>query len=158
VNEDRRNLNLPDRRENTYEALEERLDNHIEEIVSKFDKWLRRGLLAFSIIALACGAALIGFGINLSGIKDTRREFVRTTCQDTNRRHDQTYQQLIDLSQEDQNNAKTQAQKNEIKRRRDVTLGLIDALAPKQDCERLVRIALGEAKAPPVRTTPKKEK
>lgn len=142
--ERREPLDIPDRRKNTYEELQKCLDDHIDHIETQFQKWFVRGLVAFSIIALTSAVALAGFGINLRSIQNTRKEFVRTTCQNTNDRHDDTYRRLIALSQVDQNNAKTEAAKKEIRRRRDVTLGLIDALSPKQDCAYLVKIAVGE--------------
>ena len=147
--EDRRRLTLPDRRKNTYEALERRLDLHIQAIEDRFQRWFIRGLVAFAIIALCSTAALVGFGLNLNQIKDNRRLFVRSYCETTNARHESATTALTVGSNEDIAKAPNEAAANEIRRRRDVTLALIDAIAPVEDCEFLVDLALGDAAPTP---------
>jgi hypothetical protein len=152
MEDQRRPMGLPDRRKNTYEALEKRLDDHLEEIEDRFSRWFTRGLVAFSIMALCSAAALVGFGINLMQIKDNRTLFVRTECEATNKRNHDTSAQLIFLAEQDADKRKTQAGKDEVYRRRDVTLALIDALAPPENCEYKVKLALGEVEPTPVPT------
>lgn len=173
MNDDRRELALPDRRKNTYEQLEERLDTHIGEIEKQFSRWFVRGLIAFAIIGIACAVSLVGFGIVLNEVSDTadqvqaqtaankataaqiqqqRQDSIKTECERTNKRHDGAESALVQGSNQDQANAKDAAARKEIRRRRDVTLALLDALAPHQDCEALVAEAV---KVPPKKGKPK---
>lgn len=146
MTDERRDLGFPDRRKNTYESLEKRLDEHVNDITCRLEKWLKRGIIAFAIIGVTSMLGLVGFSVNLGSIKDARKEFVRITCLDTNQRHDKTYEQLIALANADQARAPDEAAREEIRRRRDVTLALIDALAPKQDCTYLEKASVGDAK------------
>lgn len=156
MEEQRKPLGLPDRRANTYEALERRLDAHIHKIEARFQRWFLLGLIAFALIGLTSTAALIGFGINLHNIKENRELFVRNECETTNKRNKDTSQGLILAAQEDIEHRDTAAGKLEVQRRRDVTLALIDLLAPLQNCDYLVDVALGRATPTPV-PTPRKE-
>lgn len=155
MNEDPKRLGLPDRRKHTYAALEKRLDTHIDEIALHLRKWLRRGLFAFAIIGLACAAALFGFGYVVHDLRTTRANFTRDNCTATNSRHDNTYNALVAAAQTDQDNAPNEAAREEIRRRRDVTLALIDALAPHQNCTYLVKLSVGDATPTPTPTPPK---
>jgi hypothetical protein len=152
----RRQMGLPDRRKNTYENLEKKLDHHLELIEARFERWFRRGLIAFAVTALCSGAALVGFWINLGEIKETRETYVRTSCEATNKRNSDTSGQLTALAQEDADQRKTQAGKDEVYRRRDVTLALIDALQPHQNCNYEVKLAEGEATPTPTPRPPPK--
>lgn len=70
-----------------------------------------------------------------AAIQENRQAVDLADCLDQNKRHDDTVAALRAGSDVDIENAKTKAGKQEIARRRDVTLALIDALAPHQDCE-----------------------
>jgi hypothetical protein len=142
-------MGLPDRRQNTYEALEKKLDGHISAIEEKFDRWFRRGLIIMAFIGLCCAAAIGGTWIALGEIQDTREEFVRSQCESQNKHNKDTSAQLIGLAALDEKRRKTEAGKEEVRNRRDVTLALIEALAPKQDCDFLVRVASGKATPTP---------
>ena len=61
----------------------------------------------------------------------------RVACKDQNMRHDATTKSLIDAAAIDADKQDTQAGKLEVQRRRDVTIGLIDAIAPTQDCSKI---------------------
>lgn len=148
----RRRMALPDRRRHTYDALEKKLDHHLEIIEDRFERWFKRGLAAFVIIALCSTAALIGFGINLNQIKDNRERYTRTECENTNKRNHDTSAQLTEAAQADIDKRHTQAGKDEVTRRRDVTLALIDALAPVRNCDYEVDLAMGRVKPTPTPT------
>lgn len=83
------------------------------------------------LIGLVCTVALAGFGYLLYEQQQTALE----RCQIMNTRHDNATNALIAGSNEDQLNAKTAEARVEIRRRRDVTLALIDAISPKTDCD-----------------------
>jgi hypothetical protein len=112
-------------------------------------------LVAFAIIGGTSFVALFLYGQVLAQVKDTRMDFVRSTCMSQNKTHDDTYSALVAAAAKDEADRKTEAGKAEVRRRRDVTLGLIDLLAPKQDCEYLVKLSVGEAEPTPVPTIPK---
>lgn len=165
--ENRRKLNLPDRRQHTYDELAKRLDEHIEkhekaleEQAKEHDKAIKqyaqhsedrlsrffsKALIAFAVIGLISAGSLFGFGVVLQNqseasddIQTQREESIRTACEDTNKRHDDTSAQLVMLADADEAKRKTEAGKAEVRRRRDVTLALIDAISPHQDCDKLV--------------------
>lgn len=84
---------------------------------SRRDLWL----LAITGLVLA-GLVQIQAGIN-------------DTCKQTNVRHDATLNALKVGSDKDIHDAPTEVAKDEVRRRRDVTIALINAVAPKQKCE-----------------------
>lgn len=83
------------------------------------------------LIGLVCTVALAGFGYLL---REQQQDF-QSRCENQNVRHDNATNALIAGSNEDQLNAKTEEAREEIRRRRDVTIALIDALSPKTDCD-----------------------
>jgi hypothetical protein len=154
--ERREKLDIPDRRKNTYTQLESHLDERIDCIEGDIHKWIRRGLIAFGVIALCTTLALVGYAFLLSEIADTRKDFVRSGCKSQNEQHDSTTKALTDAADRDIANAKKhlptsqgQVTVKEIENRRDVTLALIDLLRPKQDCDYLVRLSVGDATPTP---------
>ncbi len=126
----RRRLAIPDRRKHTYQQLEDRLDKHIDAIEERFERWFKRGLIAFALIGLATATALGGFGYLLYD----QKQDALAACENVNVRHNNAINALIAGSNEDQLNAKTPEARLEIQRRRDVTIGLIDAVLPVTDC------------------------
>lgn len=148
---ERRQTGIPDRRRGTLEALESHVDEHIEKIEHRLSKWLIRGLVAYAVIAVACVVALVGFGIALDQIQDTRKEFVKANCEAQNKRHDQTISKFKEISQEAIKKHPEQAE--QIKAAREPNTQIIDVLAPKQDCEALSKVAVGEEAPPPPTTT-----
>lgn len=71
-------------------------------------------------------------------IQDERARSVRDSCEEVNRRHDSTIATLDKLL------AKLPpSQRGRAKSNRDGTVLLIEALAPKRDCEALVRRTVG---------------
>lgn len=150
-------MGIPDRRKNTYVELERKLDAHIDKIEAKFDRWFRRGLVIVALIGLCCAIALVGVYVVLGEIKDTREEFTRTQCEAQNNHNKNTSKALTVAAQHDIDNAKKnlptsqgKVSAKEIENRRDVTLALIDALSPVQNCDYLVKLSVGDATPTPV--------
>lgn len=108
----------PERREG-YSELAEKLDAHADEIAARFSRWFRAGLVIISVIGLTSFGALIGFGYALREIQQQRKEI----CVSQNRRHDNTILRLgtSDFDPE----------------RRRITIGLVDALLPRQNCNKI---------------------
>ena len=143
---------LPDRRKHGYRELEERLEEHVEDIRATQRRFFIGGIVVLAIIGLTTALSIFGFGVILreqgdqqdqiekqaANIQDQRAQAIGDDCKDQNQRHDQAVNKLMLGAQADIDNAESQAEKKEIARRRDVTIGLIDALSPVQDCEQLV--------------------
>lgn len=146
-------LGLPDRRKHTYEALEGQLDNRLDKIEARIEKWFRRGFIAFGIIGLSCAVALAGFGYLLTREKDRNLQL----CENQNVRNTNAITGLMVGSNLDQVNSPTEAGKAEIRRRRDVTIGIIDGLAPKVNCKDPSKLQLIKpvVTAPPTPPPPK---
>src|SRR4051794_16350564 len=121
-----------------YKDLEDRLTGHANEVRNRFHRWFVVGLIAYSIIAITTAVAIAGFGLLLVKEKNTsaeiqkqRRDFVRGTCRDQNKRNDQTSRKLnkamkVAIKQHPE-------RKVEIRQSSEVSLGLINALVPKQN-------------------------
>lgn len=146
IDPDRRGETL-DRRSGTLESLEDHVDEHIEHIEARLSTWLVRGLVAFGIIAFCCMVSLIGFGVVLSQIQDTRKGFVRDSCIAQNKRHDEAIGKFNRAA--DDSVKRNPEFAKEIEQGRDANVSIIDALAPKQDCIKLSRVAVGEEQPPP---------
>lgn len=131
-----------------YRELEDRLNTHARSVSDRFHRWFVISLAAFSIIALSSAVALVGFGVLLKQqgnttdeIQQQRREFVQESCADQNHRHDDTAKKLIHaMNVAIKRNPERRA---EIRQSSQVSLGLIDALVPKQNCAQVVREATG---------------
>jgi hypothetical protein len=72
-------------------------------------------------------------------IQNDRARSIRENCEATNDRHDKSSESLIASAKVDEDNAATEIDKAEIRRRRDVTLALLDALTPENNCDAIVR-------------------
>lgn len=114
---------IPDRRV--------QVDEHAEEVEKRFEKFFKKALIAIAFVGITSTIALGGFGYVLVQQNNDRKE----ACQARNTRHDNAVNALIVGSNLDQQNATTEASKVEIRRRRDVTLAIIDGVAPKVDCD-----------------------
>lgn len=88
------------------------------------------------LIGVVCTLALGGFGYLLR----VQQQETQEKCRNQNTRHDNAISALIIGSNQDQLNAKTEETRVEIRRRRDVTISLIDAIAPKTDCDNPVKV------------------
>lgn len=93
------------------------------------------------LLVAALGLILIGViglkAINTANdVQEAREDAIRTTCQETNERHDNTIEALDDAL--DRAEHLHPAQAEQIERSRTFTVLLINALVPKQDCEQRV--------------------
>lgn len=102
-----------------------------EELKGELHHFFRRIWIFMAIIGLTSAVALGGFAYLLRE-QDKR---VTELCESRNVRHDNAINELIAGSNQDQMNAKDSISREEIRRRRDVTIGLINAITPKTDCE-----------------------
>lgn len=143
---DQRDPETPDRRENAFEA-------YTSAVERRLHRFFVKALAIFAIIGLTSAVALAGFGIVLSQIKDTRKDFVRETCLAQNQRNDDTVAEFYKVAEELKRQYPNRAA--EIDQSVESNLRLINTLAPKQDCEKLSRVSIGEAKPPPPVSTPK---
>lgn len=152
--EDRRVI--PDRRKTAMEALDSKVEESVEEKIKKVEarlsRWLTRGLIAFSIIAAGCVAGLVGYGLLLGDLQETRKEFVFTSCKAQNERHDKTIAEFEKASKEAVKRHPELA--DEIKESKEANLEIIEALTPEQDCKKLSEVAVGEAEPPPPVSVP----
>lgn len=131
IEEERRRLNLPDRREHTYEQLENRITECVDQIEDDLARWIRRGLFAFGIIAFFCVISMLGFGYVLGEIQNQRNE----ACTAQNRRHDTTLALFKKVADEAKQKNPDQAQ--QIDEGRAANIAIINALQPKQNCDKV---------------------
>lgn len=157
----------PGRRD--YDAVAEHVDAFINQTHDRFSRWFKVALGIIAFIALTTALAIFGFGLILHeqgkqadqiqatadankqlavDIQKQRKEAITTDCVRTNKRHDGAVAALIAGSDEDQKNAPNEAARKEIRRRRDVTIALLDALAPHQNCQELVNEAVKPTTTP----------
>ena len=116
------------------------------QLQGELHHFFRRIWAIVIIIGLTSTLGLVGYGFALAEIQDQRRE----ACIGQNARHDAAARALKIASDRDIENAKKnlptsqgQIAVEEIENRRDVTLGLIDALQPKLDCSKVVETGVG---------------
>lgn len=137
---DQRDPEVPDRRENAFEE-------YTSAVEKRLHRFFMKALAIFAIIGLTSSIALAGFGVVLSQVKDTRRDFVRDTCRAQNQRHDATVAEFHKVAEELKKKYPSRAV--EIDQSVESNLRLIDTLAPKQNCEKLSLVSIGEAKPSP---------
>lgn len=144
---ERRQLDLPDRRRNTYDELVKRLDDHTVAVERRLHRFFAKALAIFAIIGITSAVALLGFGIVLDKFKDTRADYVRDSCRAQNERNKDT----IKAFHEEANRLKKQfpEQAAGIDAGVRSNLRLINTLQPRQDCDRLAKVSVGEADPPP---------
>jgi hypothetical protein len=157
----------PERRKG-YAELGEQLEAHADRLEMRLHRFFKKALIAIAIIGFFTAVALAGFGIVLrqqqetsdtlkatasqlkdltlsnkkfaSDIQEQRADSIRDACTAQNKRHDGSIAALTKGANHDIAHAKELGLKvTEVKRRRDVTIGLLNALAPFQDCEKLVK-------------------
>lgn len=131
-----------------YNELKNKLQKVADTNEKRLHRWLIFGLIAFTIIGLSCTGALVGFGVLLGkqaqvgrSIQEQRRDAIRKNCEDQNRRHDRTLGRLAKAEKKAEKKAKTRKQKMKIRNGAEVSIGLIDTLAPHQNCKAVVRRA-----------------
>jgi hypothetical protein len=138
---------LPDRRQDEYHALNTKIDERFEALTNRFARFITKALMAFTVIGLTSAIALLGFGLvlrregrNTDDIQKQRRESILIACRDQNIRHDNTVIQFRRIAATATANNPKQAK--QIRRNIEANLKIIDAIAPKQDCDRLVQAAV----------------
>jgi len=100
--------------------LEVWLEEHNAQVQAQFSRWLKRGLIAFGIIAVCVTVALIGFGLSLKNqndlsndIQQQRFDTLVQFCQDTNQRNNNVNKEIDkaihDLPEEQQPRANERA-------------------------------------------------
>lgn len=125
------------------------LNQHANRIEARLHRFFKKALIAIGIIGITSFVALIGFGIVLSKINETRRDFVRDTCVATNKRHDDATNYIIDIANEQTRDAHSDAERAAVQKGLRQYLKLIDLQAPKQNCNELAKVATGQAEPPP---------
>lgn len=173
---------LYDKIESHLTEIETTLDAYIDRVETRFQKRYRGMLIAFSIIGITSAVALVGFGILLDrqgdqqdkilaqqmqlgrlsaanrnlviDIQAQRKASIRSSCRDTNHRNEKTSQRLKDAAEEAAQKAPDAATKERIRQSVGTSLGLIDSLAPKADCDKKVEEAVKPID--PVPTDPSK--
>lgn len=131
-----------------YRELENRLDAQARDIRERFHRWFLISLTAFAVVGLTSSIALVGFGLLLtkqgqftSDIQQQRRDTINGQCLDQNNRHNDTVDRLIRAEKVAEKKAATLSAKLKIRNSVEVSLGLIDSLAPLRDCNEVVREA-----------------
>lgn len=139
MDEDRRRLNIPDRRKNTYATLEAKVHEYFDEVETRLNRFFTKALFIFATISITSAVALLGFGILLGDQRDTndklkdqvqtnrllglaiqnqRRNFIFENCRDQNRRNRDAKKALPEQAL------------------------LIDTLLPIQNCQQVVKDGL----------------
>lgn len=123
---------MPERRVDKYAR------DRLAEIQQGYLDVSRRLLLAvvFQGLVVILTAAAIGYLVNenserIDGQIDERRANVKRSCEDVNRRHDDTIATLDSLLER----APANLSQEQITASRASTVLLIDALAPERDCD-----------------------
>jgi uncharacterized protein HemX len=113
----------------------EHLDDRtrLDEIAHAYEVWSRRTLVILAVIAVIALAGGITSAYLFFRVQNAREN----ACLRTNARHDNAIHALKEGSDQDIANAPTEAAKKEIARRRDVTISLINAIAPHLDCNNI---------------------
>lgn len=124
-------MELPDRRKNTYDKLENHLDERLDVIEHRVSKWIKRGLIAFGVIGLFCTGSLGGMTIVIHDSQQQRYEF----CIAQNKRHDNT---LIEIEKANEEAIKRSPEfKQMIRDGETSTKRIINAIAPKANCSKI---------------------
>jgi hypothetical protein len=95
------------------------------------------GLAMAGAFAVA-GAYLVGLSARTDSIQASRAENVRANCTEQNERHDNTIRTLDSVLRDAKRRA-SPARREQLAQSRESTVLLINALAPKRDCEQRVR-------------------
>lgn len=118
-------------RRKDYKDVKLTIDERISYVENCIRRWITRGIVGFAIIGITSAIALLGYGYILREQHQAALEL----CKNANIRHDNAILALKLGSDQDQANAANEAARAEIRRRRDVTIGIINGIAPKIDCE-----------------------
>jgi len=136
--------------------IDEILDARLAQIQTGYERWTRRTLVILRVLFLvqvglgALSIYLVGQNAQRSdetrelvhAQQTSRESSVRVTCREQNDRHDQTIATLDRLLEQADRDATAQ-RRRQLREGRASTVLLIDALAPKRDCEQRVRQLAG---------------
>jgi hypothetical protein len=138
---------LPDRRKDEYEELNKKIDERFDALTERVARFISKALMGFALIGVTSALGLLGFGFvlkregeNTDEIQKQRRESILTACRDQNIRHDNTVIQFRKIAVTAA--AANPKQAKQIRRNIDANLRIIDAIAPKQNCDHLVQAAV----------------
>lgn len=107
--------------------------SRLEVIQENYTNWAHRSLLILGTILVA----FLVQGIVGTWLYYEIKQAQKNNCLSINARYDNAIRALKEGSDQDIRNAPTAAMKIEIARRRDVTVKLIEAVAPKRDCDNI---------------------
>lgn len=134
-----------------YKELARKFDAHSAKIERRFHRWFVTGLIVFAFMGAACTAGLIGFSVLLSKqshftqeIQHQRKTAIGAGCEDQNDRNATTITKLNEAVKNEEKKHKSLKAKMKVRNNAEVSIGLINALAPHQDCKQLVREATGK--------------
>jgi hypothetical protein len=105
----------------------------LTNIENQFARWLKRGLIAFSIMGLFCTLALVGMTFAIREIQNQRFD----NCVAQNERHDNTLAKLSDATADAVKKHPELA--DQVKEGQAANEGIINAIAPKLDCSTIHR-------------------
>lgn len=134
---------LPDRRRPTNEELLDQMGLNQEANKAEIKDFIRKGLIAFSIIAIFTAIAIFGFGLVLTrqsqifrDIQQQRYDVSYDTCIDQNERHDETIDTLNSIVKTASERPDlSEAEKKQQAQGAASSILLIDALVPRvSDC------------------------
>lgn len=92
--DERRQLDMPDRRKTPYDSISKKLDDHIAEIEERLRRFFTKALVAFAVLGITSAIGLFGFAFVLDEIQEQRYVSILDTCNDTNARHDNVIAQI----------------------------------------------------------------
>jgi hypothetical protein len=118
-------------RRQDYKDVNLTIDERVSFVEQCVRRWIIRGIIGFAIIGITSTLAIAGYGYILR----EQHEAALELCKNANIRHDNAITALKVGSDLDQKNAPNEAARAEIRRRRDVTIGIINGISPKIDCE-----------------------
>ena len=125
-------------------AVERRDDGgsryRISVLEQRYQRFQRKSLIGQAVVSVFVISALVASCLNYNGIQDSRRDAIRNACEEQNERNRETIAQLDALLLTLRNNPEVpQAEKDRSQRNRQGTILLIEALAPSQNCDDLVK-------------------
>lgn len=134
---------LTDRRKEEYDALDKKIDQKFDVLTSRLSGFIAKALAGFVIIGITSTIALIGFalvldheGNNTDAIQQQRKDSIERSCNDQNKRHDDTINAFDTVADAAVKTNPSRAK--EIRASVKANLLIINAVVPKQNCDLLV--------------------
>lgn len=141
----------PDRRrEGWHDEVVDELNKHADRIEARLRKFYLKALIAIAIIGLTSAVALAGFGYLLrkqhdttNAIQEQRKESIFRACDDQNKRHDNSFTEFNKAAADYIKKHPKEA--DQVRESVDANLAIIEALSPKQECDKVVHNSVKEA-------------